>query len=109
MVKKIQKLRLYKAFGPDNIHVNVLKCYCSCSCLNMILIGQFILALYLRIGEMATLIHYIRKEQGNSVITIVLLLWHLRLLSYLNAGGFLLLRNFSVTISVSPHVCFILV
>ena len=24
-------------------------------------------------------------------------------------GGFLLLRNFSVTISVSPHVCFILV
>ena len=24
-------------------------------------------------------------------------------------GGFLLLRNFSVTISVSPHACFILV
>ena len=24
-------------------------------------------------------------------------------------GGFLLLRTFSVTISVSPHVCFILV
>ena len=24
-------------------------------------------------------------------------------------GGFLLLQNFSVTISVSPHVCFILV
>ena len=24
-------------------------------------------------------------------------------------GGFLLLRNFSVAISVSPHVCFILV
>ena len=23
------------------------------------------------------------------------------------SGGFLLLRNFSVTISVSPHVCFI--
>ena len=23
-------------------------------------------------------------------------------------GGFLLLRNFSLTISVSPHVCFIL-
>ena len=22
-------------------------------------------------------------------------------------GGFLLLRNFSVTISVSPHVCFV--
>ena len=25
------------------------------------------------------------------------------------SGGFLLLRNFSVAISVSPHVCFILV
>ena len=25
------------------------------------------------------------------------------------AGGFLLLRNFSVAISASPHVCFVLV
>ena len=25
------------------------------------------------------------------------------------AGGFLLLRNFSVAVSVSPHVCFVLV
>ena len=29
--------------------------------------------------------------------------------SYSLTGGFLLLQNFSVAISVSPHVCFILV
>ena len=38
-------------------------------------------------------------EQKKSYIT---LLWSL-------SGGFLLLRNFSVAISVSPHVPFILV
>ena len=45
-----------------------------------------------------------RNDQSKKVVRVVLG-WAYRGLT----GGFLLLQNFSVTISVSPHVCFILV
>ena len=45
-----------------------------------------------------------RNDQSKKVVRVVLG-WAYRGLT----GGFLLLQNFSVAISVSPHVCFILV
>ena len=45
------------------------------------------------------------KKEGRPMAFWVVLGWACRGLT----GGFLLLQNFSVAISVSPHVCFILV
>ena len=48
---------------------------------------------------------FLDRSKGKSTAFRVVLGWAYRGLT----GGFLLLQNFSVAISVSPHVCFILV